>query len=177
MKIHLIALLITSLLLFACQNNTTETTNREALPTTPESTPTVASPTSPSDTSELKQVPPLTEWAKQFFGNGLWHYEAAVVINDPEKSKSYTGKWIKLHPNNTLETAYYDGTITTGSWMIEEANNILTILENGERPTYSEWKVRTSSSSDAIMIWVGTKRFGLNNTQIKMLRYNVKPTK
>ena len=177
MNIKLYILLLIALFIFACQNSPTskaESTKKETQTTPVATTPTPSPPSNAQ--SELKQEKPLTTHAQQFYGNALWHYDAAVVIKDPEKSKSYTGKWVKFYPNNTLETGFYDGPVTQGSWAIDEAANILTILESGEHPTYSEWKVKTSSSSEAIMIWVGTKRFGLNNTQIKMLRHNNKPS-
>ena len=101
----------------------------------------------------------------------------AIVIKAPEKGKAYIGKWVKLNADNTLETGFYDGEVTTGNWMVDEGKNIITLVENGATPTYSEWTIKTSSSSDDIMIWVGTKRFNQNNTQIKMIRYHDKPTK
>jgi len=105
------------------------------------------------------------------------HYKAAVVIKDADKGKSYQGKWIQLSPDNTLTTGYYDGAEKSGRWAIDEAKNIITLVEGTTLPTYSEWTIKTSSSSDDIMIWVGTKRFGTNNTQIKMIRYMDKPLK
>ncbi len=127
--------------------------------------------------AEVIQEKPLTAYAKQFYTRLLWRYEAAVVTNDLEKGKAYNGKWIKLNPDNTLMSGYYQEEGQRGSWALDEEKNVLTIVEGGERPVYSEWKVQTSSSSDAIMIWVGTRRFGMNNTQIKLLTYNEKPVK
>ena len=182
MNIKYFLLVLIAVLFFNCQNSTSSDSETVINPTEKEKiatsvdNPTPSSVVSNSAVSELKQEKPLSTYAQQFYGNALWHYDTAVVIKNPEKSKSYNGKWVKFHPNNTLETGFYDGPVTQGSWAIDEATNILTILESGEHPTYSEWKVKTSSSSEAIMIWVGTKRFGLNNTQIKMLRHNNKPS-
>ncbi len=169
MKLKYLSFLIILIVFFNCKNEskTTDTaiSNNSAQTT----------PTQQAANDQLKQVKPLTAHAIYFFTTDLWHYDAALVIKDPEKSKSYNGKWIKLKPDNTLETAYYDNEPIQGSWAINEADNVITIVENGAHPTYSEWEIKTSSSSDNIMIWVGTPRFGLNNTQIKMTRHTRKP--
>ncbi|MEM6316267.1 MAG: hypothetical protein AAF960_01280 [Bacteroidota bacterium] len=138
-----------------------------------------ATPTPPATIPDevLVQEIPLSAYAQQFFTDKLWHFDAAVVINNPEKSASYQGKWVNLKADHTLETGYYDEPTKTGSWILDEEKNIITILENGERANLSEWTIRTSSSSDDIMIWVGTKKYGLTNTQIKLLRHPAPPTK
>lgn len=177
-RIYLFCLVVTSLV--ACNQQKTET-NTPATPASPAlTTPSVERPTNVRKTLEspaFEQNKPLTAHAIQFYTNMLWHYEAAVVINDTEKGKIYEGKWVKFNPDNTLETAFYDGAITKGKWTINEEKNILTILEEGERPTFSQWRVQGSSSSDAIMILVGTKKYVNNATQIKMMRYNNIPVK
>lgn len=173
MKNHRWVLCLCVLLtILACQQNE-KTDNSSETPKIAET------PATPSATPDAKviQKSPLTAYAKQFYATALWHFDAAVVTNDLEKGKMYEGKWIKFNPDNTLTTGFYEEEGTPGSWAIDEGTNILTIVEGGERPTYSEWKVQTSTSSDAIMIWVGTRRFGLNNTQIKLLKYSVKPEK
>jgi hypothetical protein len=163
----------------ACKNEKTaakqtDTTNNEAVKVQKsENKNTPAPPSIP--TTELKQEQPLSAYAVQFYTNLLWQYETAIVINDDEKGKEYQGKWIKFKPDNTIETGFYDGPIKTGRWALNEGTNVLTIVEDGAHPTYTEWKIKTSSSSNAIMVWVGTKRFGLNNTQIKMIRHSELP--
>ena len=179
-KMYFLCFVVASLI--ACNQQKTNT-EQAAIPITPSPTPTssenkaMTTQTAALDASALVQEKPLTEHAKQFYTNLLWRYEAAVVINDPEKAKAYTGKWVKFNPDNTLETAFYDGTVTLGRWIIDEEKEILTILEGGERPTLSQWKVKGSSSSDAIMIFIGTKKYANNATQIKMMRYKSAPVK
>lgn len=168
----------------ACQQNQSnnETTATPQVPATPKTAEPVT-PSAPTATTsvaggaEVIQKTPLTEYAKQFYTKTLWRFEAAVVTNNLEKGKDFEGKWIKLNPDNTLTSGFYEEEGQTGSWALDEGTNVLTIVEGGERPVYSEWKVQTSASSDAIMIWVGTRRFGLNNTQIKLLTYNEKPVR
>jgi len=169
----------------ACQQN--QSNNAAATQPKDPETPTTAQPTAPTAETkpstpavagaEVIQQSPLTEYAKQFYTRMLWRYEAAVVTNDLEKGKAYNGKWIKFNPDNTLMSGFYEDKGQPGSWALDEGTNVLTIVEGGERPVYSEWKVQTSASSDAIMIWVGTRRFGMNNTQIKLLTYNEKPVR
>jgi len=167
--------------LIACNQTKTENPTvtipvSPSLPT-PSDNKSASTPSPALEASTLVQEKPLTEHAKQFYTNLLWHYEAAVVINDPEKGKEYAGKWVKFKPDNTLETAFFNGPITLGRWTIDEEKNILTLLEGGERPTLTQWKVQSSSSSDAIMILVGTKKYANNATQIKMMRYSGIPVK
>jgi len=178
-KIFIFLFIATSF--FACKEAPKKTAEAESPITTKEVIPKIESEpipiTSNGEAPVLQQATPLTAYAQQFYTGVYWHYEAAVVVKDLEKGKAYIGKWVKLNADNTLETGFYDGTVTKGNWIVDEGKNILTLVENGTQPVYSEWKVKTSSSSDAIMIWVGTKRFNQNNTQIKMMRYLEKPTK
>ncbi len=183
MKFNFFILLSFCVFFLACKQNTNQPTAETALtPTTAqENIPKIESepiPVTPNtETPTLIQETPLTAYAQQFFTGAYWHYEAAIVIKAPEKGKAYIGKWIKLNVDNTLETGFYDGEITSGNWIVDESKNIITLVENGPVPVYNEWKIKTSSSSDAIMIWVGTKRFNQNNTQIKMIKYHEKPKK
>ncbi|MFK7982521.1 MAG: hypothetical protein AB8G86_21250 [Saprospiraceae bacterium] len=181
MRIHLFICLLSTLLFMACKETPKNTTTVEKVSTTKEIPPEMESdpiPVSPNlEMPELQQAIPLTAYAQQFFTNTYWHYEAAVVIKNPERGKDYIGKWIKLNADNTLETGFYDGPVTKGNWILDEGKNIITFVENDAQSVYNEWQVKTSSSSDAIMIWIGTKRFNQNNIQIKMLRYNDKPSK
>ena len=156
-------------LLFSCHSEPSSASNSSPAPS-------VSSGSVEMD-AQFVQHKPLSANAIRFYTNLIWHYEAAIVINKPEKNKDYIGKWIKFNPDQTLETGFYEGPVSKGKWVLDESNNRLTILEKGSHPTYSEWNIKTSSSSDAVMVWVGTKRFGLNNTQIKMQRNNEKPQK
>ena len=180
MKFNFFFISILSCFIFACKE-TPKTTTTEVIPTTEEVIPKIESEPIPvipnQETPDLVQTTPLTAHAQQFFTNTYWHYEAAVVVKNPEKGKAYAGKWIKLNADNTLETGYFDGPVTKGNWILDEGKNIITFVENGAQPVYNEWKIKTSSSSDAIMIWIGSKRFNQNNIQIKMIRYNEKPSK
>lgn len=180
MRIHLFISLLSILFFLGCKETPKDTAIVET-PTTKEVIPKIESepiPLNPNqETPDLVQATPLTAYAQQFFTNTYWHYEAAVVVKNPEKGKAYIGKWVKLNADNTLETGFFDGPVTKGNWILDEGKNIITFVENGTQPVYSEWQVKTSSSSDAIMIWIGTKRFNQNNIQIKMIRYNQKPSK
>lgn len=179
MKRHFSILLCMFFAFFACKE-TPKNTTPEEIPTTKEVFPEIESQPIPvnstQETPDLVQATPLTAYAQQFFTNIYWHYEAAVVVKNPEKGKAYIGKWIKLNADNTLETGFFDGPVTKGNWILDEGKNVITFVENGTQPVYNEWQIKTSSSSDAIMIWIGTKRFNQNNIQIKMIRYNEKPS-
>ena len=183
MKFNIFILSLICLLNFSCKEATPSKTTTDTPPSTPseEAIPKIESEPIPvtqnSEEPDLTQTSPLTTYAQQFFTKFYWHYEAAVVVKAPEKGKAYIGKWIKLNEDNSLETGFYDGAVTTGKWILDEGKNIITLVENDVTPAYSEWTIKTSSSSDDIMIWVGTKRFHQNNTQIKMIRYHEKPAK
>ena len=171
--------LFVTLSLLSCQQNANtgmEKTANSAAPasTSPAPAPVAKNTTAGTVSEALPQEKPLSAWAQQFFTTLLWQYDAAVVTNDFEKGKDYLGKWIKFHPDRTLETGFYNGPITKGSWAFDEENQVITFTEEGERPTTNEFRIKTSASSDDIMIWVGTKRFNQNNIQIKMLRNSLK---
>lgn len=183
MKFKSFILFLFCISIIACKDTSTQTAATETQTFSPpaenipkiESEPLTVKPN--TETPTLQQEPPLTAYAQQFYTNVYWHFEAAVVIKDLEKGKAYIGKWIKFNADNTLESGFYDGPVNTGNWVVDEGKNVLTIVENGQQAEYSEWRVKTSSSSDAIMIWIGTNRFNQNNTQIKLIRYHEKPTK
>lgn len=177
------------LLLVSCQdtpNTATEakeliqqaTTKEEAKPTTftEKAKSILTTPAAPNQ-GEITQQQPLTTYIKKKMIEGVWHYETAIVVGKPEKQKEYKGKWIKFNPDNTVLTGFYEEEGHPGTWVYDEGKDILTVLEGGERPNYNQWKVQFSSNSDDLVIWVGTKRFQNNNTQIKMLRRPEKPKK
>ncbi len=127
--------------------------------------------------AEITQQRPLTAYIKKKMTEGIWHYETAIVVGKPEQQKAYKGKWIQFNPDNTVLTGFYEEEGHAGTWVYDEGKDILTVLEGGERPNYNQWKIQFSSNSDDLAIWVGTKRFQNNNTQIKMLRRAGKPKK
>jgi len=178
-KMYLLCFILASFVACNQENSATTTPSTPSSPSLPSPSANNSAPIESEalDESALVQEKPLTVHATKFYTNLLWHYEAAVVINNPDAGKEYTGKWVKFNPDNTLETGFYDGAVTKGRWIVEEEQNILTILEGGERPTLTQWKVQSSSSSDAIMIFVGTKKYANNATQIKMMRYSGIPVK
>lgn len=161
----------------ACQNQETATgqVTTETTAKTP-SPPSVAQ-VAPPGVDAIQQKQPLTAYIKKKMTEKLWHYETAIVINQPEKSKIYKGKWVKFNPDNTLVSGFYEEEGQTGRWVYDEGNDILTIIEGGERPNYAQWNVKFSSNTDDMVIWVGTTRFQNNSTQIKMLRMPEKPKK
>ena len=182
-----ILLLSLCLYLGACQNKpaeqtvvakqpVVETTTRTPKKELRKDTPTAPAPVSPG-AEEIQQTQALTAYIKKKMTEKLWHFESAFVVGSPEKGKAYQGKWIKFNPDNTLLSGSYEEAGHQGRWVYDEGKDILTVMEGGERPNYTQWKVQFSSNSDDLAIWVGTKRFQNNNTQIKMLRREAKPVK
>jgi len=177
-----IQLLICTLFLWtACQNS----------PTTPAATQTTTTPAAKEvaapkpiapntplpNISDIQQTQPLTVYMQKKMAEKIWHYKTAVVINNPEKSKYYNGKWVKFNPDNTLMSGFYEEAGSPGRWVYDEGKDILTVMEGGERPSYTQWKVKFSENTNDVQIWVGTTRFQNNSTQIKMIRSNEKPVK
>ena len=163
--------------MMACQASENKTTvTPESINTTPPVTPTTSQSISPI-AEAIQQEQPLTAYIKKKMTEQLWHYETAIVIKQPEKSKAYEGKWVKFNPDNTLLSGYFGEEGDVGRWVYDEANDILTVVEGGERPSYSQWNVKFSSNTDDVVIWVGTSKFQNNNTQIKMLRKAEKPVR
>lgn len=154
------------------------TTKKEAKTTTfTEQAKTTLTTAPAANPKEITQLQPLTTYIKKKMTEGLWHYETAVVVGKPEQQKAYNGKWIQFNPDNTILSGFYEEEGHAGTWVYDEGKDILTVLEGGERPSYTQWKLQFSSNSDDLAIWVGTKRFQNNNTQIKMLRRVDKPKK
>jgi len=153
MKSKFFLLSIICFYLLSCKDTPPSATTTDSPPesATKEIIPKIESepiPVSPnSERPVLTQATPLTTYAQNFYTNFIWHYEAAVVVKDLEKGKAYIGKWIKFNADNTLETGFYDGKVTTGNWILDEGANKITLVENGTTPVYSEWQVKTSSSS------------------------------
>ena len=165
------------LIVTACQTQETNTTATvESTPTSPVAPPATSNSLSPI-VEAIQQEQPLTAYIKKKMTEQLWHYETAIVIKQPEKSKAYVGKWVKFNPDNTLLSGYFGEEGDIGRWVYDEANDILTVVEGGERPSYSQWNVKFSSNTDDVVIWVGTSKFQNNNTQIKMLRKAEKPVR
>lgn len=160
------------LILFSCKNESQNTAD-----STPDSSLTPTAAQTPVKGPEIKQGQAMSTYMNNFLTQQMWHYDLAVVVRNPEKGAEYKGKWIKFNPDHSIETGFYDGPTKKGSFTVDEGQNLLTIIEEGEQPVYYEWKFKTSSNSDDIMIFVGTPRFQLNNTQIRMLRRTDKPVR
>ena len=173
--LHLSLLLV----LGACKNEASTSENAATTATTATAVPTNPSPPIPvlPEVEAINQKQPLTTYMINKMTKDLWHYSAVVVINNPEKSKSYFGKWIKFNADNTILHGFYGEAGDKGRWAYDEGKDIITIAEGGNRPAYSQWKVQTSSNSDNLLIWVGTTRFQNNGTQMKMVRRAEKPMK
>jgi len=170
------ALAILFLLAVACQNQETATTSApEPIKSSPIAPPTNKTFSTAADA--IQQQQPLTTYIKKKMTEKIWHFETAVVIKQPEKSKAFKGKWVKFNPDNTLLSGFYEEEGDVGRWVYDEGNDIITVIEGGERPNYTQWKVKFSSNTDDVIIWVGTTKFQNNNTQIKMLRRREKPTR
>ena len=169
------------LLVAACQNENTSSTTQDATPETAATTPVTPAAAMPSATSPvsladgIQQEKPLTVYIKKKMAEKRWHFATVRIINQPEKSKEYKGKWIQFNPDNTLLSGFYEEVGVEGKWVYNEAKDVLTIMEGGERPSFSQWEVQFSSNTDDVSIWVGTARFQNNNTQMKMLRRAEKP--
>jgi len=179
-----IRLLICTLCLWtACQNNSTAPATKQNVSTSvtaaKETTPPkpIAPNTPLPNISDIQQPQPLTVYMQKQMAEKIWHYKTAIVINDEEKSKAYNGKWVQFNPDNTLMSGYYQEAGSPGRWVYDEGKDILTVMEGGERPNYTQWKVKFSENTNDVQIWVGTTRFQNNSTQIKMMRYDRKPVR
>ncbi len=190
MKIIVLSLLSIFFLLTSCQNTTEKevviskesiskpTIKKEVKPATfTEQAKSTLTNTSAPNPGEITQKQPLTAYIKKKMTEGIWHYETAIIVGKPEMQKAYKGKWIQFNPDNTILSGFYEEEGHAGTWVYDEGKDILTVLEGGERPNYTQWKLQFSSNSDDLVIWIGTKRFQNNNTQIKMLRGVTKPKK
>lgn len=106
-----------------------------------------------------------------FLTHQLWHYNGAVGPKElgPEPFK---GEWIDFDPNGTFVAGKGKDETHHGTWAYNEEEKLLGIRPLDAAFKSSEWKVMFNNQT---MVWVGTKAFGNQSTQIRLTRHENRP--
>ena len=106
-----------------------------------------------------------------FLTHQLWHYKGAV---GPESlgPEPYKSEWIDLEPDGTFTAGKQQTQTHTGTWRYNDSLKILGLQPNDRDFSPSEWNVMYNQE---MMVWVGTKAFGNQSTQIRLVRSETRP--
>lgn len=110
-----------------------------------------------------------TQAVLNFLTTGYWYVEGYVKMGAPEEYAKNRGRWFQFMPDGTFKSGQYKKTTGAGAWTFDaQSAQILLDAQNPEDA--GEWKVQMASSG-AVMIWVGTERYGQNSIQQKFENY------
>jgi hypothetical protein len=98
-----------------------------------------------------------------------WSVYALVKIGDKEANKQNQGIWFKFKEDGSYDYGYYGEKIGSGAWSFDGMKATL-LLDSELLGDDREWTLKMSTSED-IMVWVGTERFANNNLQLKLQKY------
>ncbi len=106
-----------------------------------------------------------------FLTHQLWHYNGVVGPEElgPEPFKN---EWIDFDPNGTFVAGKGKDETHHGTWAYNEEEKLLGIRPLDAAFKSSEWKVMFNNQT---MVWVGTKAFGNQSTQIRLVRHENRP--
>ncbi|MEY3369205.1 MAG: hypothetical protein RI973_2360 [Bacteroidota bacterium] len=98
-----------------------------------------------------------------------WSVYALVKIGDKEANRQNQGTWFKFKEDGSYDYGYYGEKIGSGAWSFDGMKATL-LLDSELLGDDREWTLKMSTSED-IMVWVGTERFANNNLQLKLQKY------
>ncbi len=103
-----------------------------------------------------------------FLTHQLFHITGAFVPGKDPSEKPYDGEWIDLDQSGMYRYGKHQKQTYTGQWSYNHDVQTLSLRPDdpGVKPT--EWKVMFN---DQMMVWVGTKTFGNNGTQLRLVRF------
>jgi hypothetical protein len=106
-----------------------------------------------------------------FLTHQLWHYSGAVGPQElgPEP---YKNEWIDFDPNGTFVAGKGKDETHRGTWAYNEEEHLLGIRPLDAAFKASEWKVMLNNQ---MMVWIGTRAFGNQSTQIRLVRHENRP--
>ncbi|RMF22331.1 MAG: hypothetical protein D6765_14410 [Bacteroidetes bacterium] len=129
-------------------------------------------PNAQSNTESVEQLPPPVNEeearARRALTNNYWVVNFFHRIRDPQANRANQGRWYKFNPDGTYECGQFEKTFCKGKWRLFLEGNRARLDLDAEIPEEDgEWMMQMASTED-IMIWVGTERYGTNNVQMRL---------
>lgn len=100
----------------------------------------------------------------------LWHYSGSAGADlSPD---AFSGEWIDFDPKGSFTAGKGKAETYGGTWRYNEELKLLGIRPSTPDVKPSEW---TIMYNDQMMVWVGTKAFGNQSTQVRLVRHAERP--
>lgn len=106
-----------------------------------------------------------------FLTHQLWLYNGAVAPKELGE-EPFKDEWIDFEPDGSFVAGKGNRQTHQGTWAYNESARLLGIRPVDPAFKPSEWNVMLNNQ---MMVWVGTKAFGNQSTQIRLVRSDKRP--
>jgi hypothetical protein len=162
-------ILTTLLIAFACKqaNTPAETQQEPGANATPDTTAQV-------NTNVVTSTPlPAEGHDFTFLTHELFHVGGAMVGSAKGKGNNpYEGHWLDFFPDGQYKWGEHKNVLHSGRWSYNDERKILNLQPTSGQGQPSEWKVM---HNDQMVVLLGTRTHGNNNTQIQLIRSTTLP--
>ena len=108
-----------------------------------------------------------------FLTHELFHIGGAHISGaKDDKEQPYKDQWIELVPHGTFKWGDHKAELYSGTWSYNNDAKLLRLVPGSGDAKASEWNVM---HNDNMVILLGTKTYGNNNTQIQLIRSTTLP--
>lgn len=167
--IHTLTLAVTLITIVSCKRDAASSADVQNLPPTTHG---IDSAQNNSNVTSSTPVPTgghdYTFLTHELFHIGGAHISGAKDLNE----QPYKDQWIDLVPDGTYKWGKHKNELYTGTWSYNHDSQILQLRPASGNEKTSEWKVM---HNDNMVVLLGTKTYGNNNTQIQLIRSTTLP--
>lgn len=113
-------------------------------------------------------ISPQQKRIVQVLTKDYWVVWALSKINQKGLNRINQGAWFKFNPDGSYQYGQFDKTIGSGAWSWEyRGDKAILLLDSEMLGDDREWSFLIGSDED-VMVWVGTERYHLTDTQCKL---------
>lgn len=108
-----------------------------------------------------------------FLTHELFHIGGAHISGSKDaREQPYKDQWIDLMPDGTFKWGEHQAELYSGTWTYNHGTELLKLMPGSGDAKASEWKVMHNEN---MVVLLGTKTYGNNNTQIQLIRSTTLP--
>ena len=102
-----------------------------------------------------------------FLTQHMLHYVASSTVGKDPSEQPYKDQWIDLEPDGTYKAGKLTKQTHTGKWDYDHDKKILVLRPDDSDRKTTGWQVM---HNEDMVVFVGTRTYGDNATQIKLVR-------
>ncbi len=156
---YLFSVVLISLLLTACNDETSSTNGQHVEPGSDVVT-------HPDGTVHVKasDIAPFI---------GLWNYSLGMS-SDLDRKQDYVGRWIEFAKDQSFKSGRWQKQLNTGRFSYDAKTQILSLdFKDNSEDRDIDWGIKLDNN---VMIWLGNANDNNNGDQIRMQRVAERPT-